>query len=162
MAVKTWWYAKVFRFTSPLWVESTGDPSQRPETWSFDVFVDLCLNKRLSKQSRRRWFETKSLSLCRHCNEDLLWLAIIWMVNSYCVKLIFRKYKHIFAFSINSQHWDAASHWNHSSLKTGLGIMIVNGLPMQEPGPRLNIKTVLSTYGDFHVKDKTAVRTSYL
>ena len=25
------------------------------------------------------------------------------------------------------------------------------------PGPRLNIKTVLSTYGDFHVKDKTAV-----
>ena len=32
----------------------------------------------------------------------------------------------------------------------------------EEPGPRLNIKTVLSTYGDFHVKDKTAVRTSYL
>ena len=32
----------------------------------------------------------------------------------------------------------------------------------QHPGPRLNIKTVLSTYGDFHVKDKTAVRTSYL
>ena len=31
-----------------------------------------------------------------------------------------------------------------------------------EPGPCLNIKTVLSTYGDFHVKDKTAVRTSYL
>ena len=30
------------------------------------------------------------------------------------------------------------------------------------PGGRLNIKTVLSTYGDFHVKDKTAVRTSYL
>ena len=32
----------------------------------------------------------------------------------------------------------------------------------KETGPRLNIKTVLSTYGDFHVKDKTAVRTSYL
>ena len=31
-----------------------------------------------------------------------------------------------------------------------------------DPGPHLNIKTVLSTYGDFHVKDKTAVRTSYL
>ena len=29
-------------------------------------------------------------------------------------------------------------------------------------GPHLNIKTVLSTYGDFHVKDKTAARTSYL
>ena len=33
---------------------------------------------------------------------------------------------------------------------------------VRPPGPRLNIKTVLSTYGDFHVKDKTAVRTSYL
>ena len=33
---------------------------------------------------------------------------------------------------------------------------------VKRPGPRLNIKTVLSTYGDFHVKDKTAVRTSYL
>ena len=29
-------------------------------------------------------------------------------------------------------------------------------------GPRLNIKTVLSAYGVFHVKDKTAVRKSYL
>ena len=37
-----------------------------------------------------------------------------------------------------------------------------NQLDQTEPGPRLNIKTVLSTYGDFHVKDKTAVRTSYL
>ena len=35
-------------------------------------------------------------------------------------------------------------------------------LHIQPSGPRLNIKTVLSTYGDFHVKDKTAVRTSYL
>ena len=38
-----------------------------------------------------------------------------------------------------------------------------NSLSLPEiSGPRLNIKTVLSTYGDFHVKDKTAVRTSYL
>ena len=35
-------------------------------------------------------------------------------------------------------------------------------IAMPTSGPRLNIKTVLSTYGDFHVKDKTAVRTSYL
>ena len=37
-----------------------------------------------------------------------------------------------------------------------------SGFQLKGPGPRLNIKTVLSTYGDFHVKDKTAVRTSYL
>ena len=35
---------------------------------SFDVFFDLGLNKRLSKQSRRRAFETPSCSLWRHCN----------------------------------------------------------------------------------------------
>ena len=47
----------------------TGDfPSHRPVTRSFDVFFDLRLNKRLCKQSRRRWFETPSLSLWRHCN----------------------------------------------------------------------------------------------
>ena len=34
----------------------TGEfPSQRPVTQSFDVFFDLRLNKRLSKQSRYRW-----------------------------------------------------------------------------------------------------------
>ena len=26
-------------------------PAQKPVTWSFDVFFDLCLNKRLRKQS---------------------------------------------------------------------------------------------------------------
>ena len=39
---------------------------------------------------------------------------------------------------------------------------VIVHVAVKQPGPRLNIKTVLSTYGDFHVKDKTAVRTSYL
>ena len=42
--------------------------SQRPVMQSFDVFVDLCLKKWLSQQSRHRWFETLSRSLWRHCN----------------------------------------------------------------------------------------------
>ena len=42
--------------------------SQRPVTRSFGVFFDPHLNKRLSKLSRRRWFETPSRSLWRHCN----------------------------------------------------------------------------------------------
>ena len=41
--------------------------SQRPATRSFDVFVDLCLNKRLSKQARRQWSETPPRPLWRHC-----------------------------------------------------------------------------------------------
>ena len=35
----------------------TGEfPAQRPVTQSFDVFFDLCLNKRLGKQSWSWWF----------------------------------------------------------------------------------------------------------
>ena len=54
----------IFRVTGPLWGESGGFLSQRPMTRSFDVFFYL----RLSKQSKRRWFETPSRSLWRHCN----------------------------------------------------------------------------------------------
>ena len=42
-------------WNSPVIVEF---PSQRPVTRSVDVFFDLCLYKRLSKQSRRWRFET--------------------------------------------------------------------------------------------------------
>ena len=48
----------------------TGEfPTQRPVTRSFDVFFDLCLNKRLSKQSWGWWFDTLSRPLWRHCDE---------------------------------------------------------------------------------------------
>ena len=47
----------------------TGEfPSQRPVTRSFDVFFDLRLNKRLSKQSWGWWFGTPSPLSWRHCN----------------------------------------------------------------------------------------------
>ena len=51
-------------------------PSQRPVTRSFDVFFDLRLNKQFSKQSWRRWFETQSCSLWRHCNTSWEWIPI--------------------------------------------------------------------------------------
>ena len=50
----------------------TGEfPAQRPVTRSFDIFFDLHLNQQLSKPLRRRWFETPSRSLWRHCNEHI-------------------------------------------------------------------------------------------
>ena len=61
----------IFRITGPLWGEFTypGEfPAQRPVTRSFDVFFDLRLNKRLSKQPWGWWFETPSCPLWRHCN----------------------------------------------------------------------------------------------
>ena len=47
----------------------TGEfPAQNPMTQSFDVFVDLRLNKRLGKQSWGWWFKTLSSPLLHHCN----------------------------------------------------------------------------------------------
>ena len=46
--------------------------SQRQVTRSFDIFFDLRLNKRLSKQSLSWWFETPSCSLWRHCNIEMI------------------------------------------------------------------------------------------
>ena len=43
-------------------------PAQKPVTRSFDVFFDLRLNKRLSKQSWGWWSETPPRSLWRQCN----------------------------------------------------------------------------------------------
>ena len=61
----------IFRVTGPLCGEFTGPgdfPTQRPVTQSFDVFFDLRLNKRLSKQPWGWWFETPLWSLWRQCN----------------------------------------------------------------------------------------------
>ena len=61
----------IFRVNGPMCV--TGEfPSQRPVTGSFDIFFDLRLNKRLSKQSRRGWFETPSTSLQFYADIDAL------------------------------------------------------------------------------------------
>ena len=65
-------------------------PSQRPVTQSFDVFFDLHLNKRLSKQSRRLWFEVPLCSSSHHCNVKLVysgqtksisWPMMTWLLT---------------------------------------------------------------------------------
>ena len=71
-SMMTSWNGNIFRVTGPLCGEFTGPgefPTQRPVTRSFDVFFDLCLNKRLSKQQWGWWFETLSCSLWRQCND---------------------------------------------------------------------------------------------
>ena len=57
----------------------TGEfPAQRPVTRSFDVFFDLRLKKRLSKQSWGWLFEMPSLSLWRHFNEKFCSYHACW------------------------------------------------------------------------------------
>ena len=68
-----WWCHQMETFSTLLTLCAenslvTGEfPAQRPVTWSFDVFFDLRLNKRLSKQSGGCWFETPC-----HGNEDIV------------------------------------------------------------------------------------------
>ena len=54
---------------STLLAFCAGFHAQRSVTRSFDVFFDLCRNRRLNKQSWGWRFETSSRSLWRHCNE---------------------------------------------------------------------------------------------
>ena len=49
---------------------TAGFPSQRPVTRGFNVFFDLRLDRRLSKQSRRRGFEMPLRSWWRHCTDS--------------------------------------------------------------------------------------------
>ena len=71
-----WWRHQMEAFSALLAICAgnspvPGDfPTQRPVTRSFDVFFDLCLNKRLSEQSWGWWFEKPSRPLWRHCDGD--------------------------------------------------------------------------------------------
>ena len=65
----------IFRVTGPLCGEFTGPgefPTQRPVTRNVDVFFDLRLNKRLSKQPWGWWFETPYWLLWRNVDVDKL------------------------------------------------------------------------------------------
>ena len=70
-----WWRNQMETFSALLALCAgnspvTGEfPTKRPVTRSFDVFFNLRLNKRFSKQSWGWWFETPSRSLWRHCND---------------------------------------------------------------------------------------------
>ena len=84
---RSWWRHQMETFSALLAICAGNSlapgefPVQRPVTRSFDVFLDLRLNKRLSKQSWGWWFETLPRPLWRDCNvlwqnvreHDILW-----------------------------------------------------------------------------------------
>ena len=85
---ETWWRHQMETFYASLALcegnppVTGGFPAQRPMTSSDDVFFDLCLNKRLNKQSRSWWFEMPSHSLWRHYNVFSQKLWGVLFVNS--------------------------------------------------------------------------------
>ena len=75
-----WWRHQMETFSALLAICAGNSPVsgdflvQRQVTRSFDAFLDLLPNKRLSKQSRGWWFETQSRPSWRHCNAtNALW-----------------------------------------------------------------------------------------
>ena len=84
----SWWRHQMETFSALLALCAGNSPvpgefpSQRPVARSLDVFFDLRVNTRLSKQSRRWWFETPSRSLPRRCNDKILFTrATHWVQN---------------------------------------------------------------------------------
>ena len=97
----------IFRITGPLcWNPPVtgGFPSQRPVMRSFDVFFDLRLNKRLSKQARRQWFDMPLHLLWHHCNDfkaDQLWKFVKINVWSSQSSLAFIPLYYVFQVELN-------------------------------------------------------------
>ena len=63
-----WWRHQMEIFSALLAICPRWIPPTKPVTRSFDVFFDLRLKIRLSKQSWGWWFETSSCLLWRHSN----------------------------------------------------------------------------------------------
>ena len=70
-----WWRHQIETFSANYWPfvrgihQSSVNSPHKGKCHGALVFSLICLNKRLGKQSRRRWFETPSRSLWRHGNE---------------------------------------------------------------------------------------------
>ena len=91
----TWWRHQMEAFSTLLAFcagnSPMNSPTQRPVTHSFDVFFDLRLNERLSKQSWGWGFETLSWSLWRHCNvhAGLICVTLLWLYHFWQMPLIY-------------------------------------------------------------------------
>ena len=88
----SWWRHQIETFSALLAICARNSPvtgkfpAQRPVTRSFDVFFDLRLNKRLSKQWWGWWFETQSHPLWRHCDG---WRIVVYSVQSHYIDLCY-------------------------------------------------------------------------
>ena len=115
-----WWRHQMETFSAFLAICAGNSPvpgefpAQRPVTQSFDVFVDLRLNQRLSKQSWGWWFETLPRPLLRHCNEDcfmgpwiIVWLSQ-WQYNNPTINRSAYKHNHVhIAVKILGMHYSS-------------------------------------------------------
>ena len=97
-------------------------PTQRPVTRSFDVFFDLRVNKRLSKQSWGWWrFETPSRPLWRQSNDSSESYKVKYddLYRKFCLsyspkRLIIPVYKYPYIFGIYWISLNLQQHFNNN------------------------------------------------
>ena len=83
----TWWRHQMETFSALLVLCARNSlvtnefPTQRPLTLSFDVFFDLLLNKRLSKQSCGWWFETPLHPWW--CQSNDMFIHHLWKITNH-------------------------------------------------------------------------------
>ena len=128
--------------------------AQRPVTRSFDVFFDLRLNERLSKQWRGWWFETPLCPLWRHSNDIremptlnmkiVVWAILDWTYDKWWVRLPL----HLFglmhntescngnAFRITSSLWGFPLHRSSNSELVNLPFVSLSELLNKESAYR--------------------------
>ena len=105
--------------------------TQRPVTRSFDVFFDLCQNKRLSKQWWGWWFETPSHPLWRHCN------GISVVVLFCCVTILYKYSGKVLTIIVNTfpiknmlccvysaETWSTSFNWLATAVKSMCSCML--------------------------------------
>ena len=124
---RSWWRHQIETFSALLAICAgnspvTGEfPAQRPVTRSFDVFFDLRLNARLSKQSWGWWFVTLSWPLWRHCND------ISILTSSQTVPLVPRKWRH--RQNVAYFHLPCLSQWPYSRMPQSRSVLSLLTLP---------------------------------
>ena len=89
----TWWRHEMETFSALLAIcadnsQVTGVfPTQRPISQSSEVFLALCMNKRLNKEWWGWWFEKLSRPFWRHCNGISTSSMRQYIAESHCLAL---------------------------------------------------------------------------
>ena len=132
-------------------------PHTKASDAGFDVFFDLRPNKRLIKQSWGWWFETRSLSLWRHCNELPPKITIptrCCRCNSCPIDQMFCKLKSLRPSDAYVREWDKPSLVQIMACRLNQCRFVVNLLLKWRPfclGFRNPKQHMLSFY-DWHLK----------
>ena len=149
----SWWHHQMDTFSAFLAIcagnsQVTGEfPAQRPVTQSFDVFFDLRLNKRLSKQLWGWWFEMLSHPLWRPCNVMTFFNASCYWTSSRTIDITlapFQSKNHLSRCGIltikKGLWWEFISYMIQGVSLYWIGV----------GGSWLNIKMLSHWYGNSH------------